>query len=874
MSSKIRLLPLIPEFDREQHQVYVDVIEDALSSPEKAIKNIALTGGYGVGKSSILKQVAKVHKGKSLQISLSTLGLPDGDGGGDKSDQTPTGRIQPTNRIQKEIVKQLVYGEEPYKMPGSRFRRIAKLKPWRVLGAAVPGGFALTLVFYLAGWTDSLATLFHANGLGLWFQSIVLVVLTVGAEVLLALLHNRLTIRGLKVASTEIALGKNDTTYFDKFLDEIVYVFQVTDYDIIIFEDIDRFDDPHIFETLRALNILLNGAKQLKGRKIRFIYAIKDSIFEQLGQRAAAEEGISEAVDSFTGDLIIDEVARANRTKFFDIVIPVVPFITHTNARDLTTRILKDITPAISTELIDLAARHLPDMRLIKNVRNEFLIFRSKIFEAGVDLSQDELFAMMLYKNTHLLDFELIRTGQSKLDDLYRGSRELVRINLERLAREASELSQQVSKISSTASRGKILGVALMAYIDNLLVSLGSNQPQQWQITLQGVAYDRSAIQSDAFWQSVAAIPASEHLTVPIALPTGYRGLFSIDKEQLATHVNDSLSTSEWDSKEKSKVERELEINRTDQALLLSASFESLYREAKFQDREKRTFSDMVASLKSELARQLVASGFLSRNFVLYTSTYYGELVSAHARNFLIQNLERGVMDVDYELSDSDVDALIRERGEGVLHEQSFYNVSVLDHLLASDKQRAAIFVKSLQRMTDSEQRLIGAYISSGKKVDDLVSMMAANWSGTLMFVVERDDLEEARKVSLLNTAISNVKSLVDFAPDDNFRGFVTVHASEFGSFSAVATSTKQAQIIAAILAQASVRLPVLSSLSPTVCQAVVEANCYRITIENLEIATDSSDLSLDQLKDGRQPIYDYVLENLGEYLDAIEREK
>ena len=382
-------------------------------------------------------------------------------------------------------------------MPGSRFRRIAKLKPWRALRLAVLGGIALALVFYLAGWTSSLATLFRANGLGLWFQLIVLVVLTAGVEALLALSHNRLTIKGLKVASTEIALGEKDTTYFDKFLDEIVYVFQVTDYDIVIFEDIDRFNDPHIFETLRALNILLNSAKQLDGRKIRFIYAMKDSIFEQLGQRAASEEGIPDGVDSFTGDLIIDEVARANRTKFFDIVIPVVPFITHTNARDLATRVLKDITPAISSELIDLAARHLPDMRLIKNVHNEFLIFRSKIFGTGVDLSQDELFAMMLYKNTNLLDFELIRMGRSKLDDLYRGSVELRRINLERLGRDATELRQQLSKIDSVASRSKSLGEALVAYIDDVLVSLGANQPQQWQITFQGAHHDRAAIQSD-----------------------------------------------------------------------------------------------------------------------------------------------------------------------------------------------------------------------------------------------------------------------------------------------------------------------------------------------------------------------------------------
>ena len=823
-----------------------------------------------MGKSSVLKKVAENHSGKSLQISLSTLGLPDGDGGGDKLDVTSKGRIQPTNRIQKEIVKQLVYGEEPYKMPGSRFRRIAQFNSWRALGAAVPGGIALTLLFFLAGWTDKLITLFRASGFGLWFQLIVLVVLISAVEVFLAIVHNRLIIKGLKIASTEITLGDKETTYFDKFLDEIVYVFQVTDYDIVIFEDIDRFDDPHIFETLRALNILLNGAKQLGGRNIRFIYAIKDSIFEQLGQRAASEEGISDEIDSLTGDLIIDEVARANRTKFFDIVIPIVPFITHTNARDLTTRLLKEITPAISSELIDLAARHLPDMRLIKNVHNEFLIFRSKIFGAGVDLNQDELFAMMLYKNTHLLDFELIRTGESNLDQLYKRSREIVGINLERLGHEATALREQHAKIDSVTSRGKILGAELVAYIDDLLVSLSANQSQQWQINFRGANYDRATIQNIPFWQAVAAAPASELLTIYIGWPTGHQANFTTDKGRLAVRLNDSLSKSEWDSNETVRIEQKLKVNHGDQELLRRASFETLYRESKFKDGQMKTFSELVATLDSELARQLVISGFLSRNFVLYTSTYYGELVSTRARNFLIQNLERGVMDVNYELNGSEVDALVKERGKGALNEQGFYNVSVLDHLLEYDKSSATVLVKSLQAMTESERHFLAAYIASGKKLDDLVSTMAAGWSGILMFLLERDDLNEVQKVSLLNTAMLNLTSIDDFAPDDNFREFITTHASEFDILVSGTTTSNQAQILGELLSYAGVRLPVLSNLSPAVCEVVVAKNCYRITLDNLKIAIDSSAFALDQLKS----IYDYVLENLGEFLDAIEGEK
>ncbi|WP_202617735.1 hypothetical protein, partial [Escherichia coli] len=90
----------------------------------------------------------------------------------------------------------------------------------------------------------------------------------------------------------------------------------------------------------------------------------------------------------------------------------------------------------VAIELIDLAAQYVPDMRLLKNVRNEFVIFRDRIFSGDgeeLNLNKTDLFAMVLYKNTHLTDFESIRLGKSKLDILYKVSREMVSENIKKL---------------------------------------------------------------------------------------------------------------------------------------------------------------------------------------------------------------------------------------------------------------------------------------------------------------------------------------------------------------------------------------------------------------------------------------------------------
>jgi len=52
-------------------------LEDAIKEPKN--RNIALTGRYGSGKSSVLDDFEAKHKDKTLRISINTLGPDEGD---------------------------------------------------------------------------------------------------------------------------------------------------------------------------------------------------------------------------------------------------------------------------------------------------------------------------------------------------------------------------------------------------------------------------------------------------------------------------------------------------------------------------------------------------------------------------------------------------------------------------------------------------------------------------------------------------------------------------------------------------------------------------------------------------------------------------
>ena len=53
------LKPLYPQYDESSHASYVQKLEKALKGTDNKIHNIALSGVYGSGKSSILEKVVE-----------------------------------------------------------------------------------------------------------------------------------------------------------------------------------------------------------------------------------------------------------------------------------------------------------------------------------------------------------------------------------------------------------------------------------------------------------------------------------------------------------------------------------------------------------------------------------------------------------------------------------------------------------------------------------------------------------------------------------------------------------------------------------------------------------------------------------------------
>lgn len=176
---------------------------------------------------------------------------------------------------------------------------------------------------------------------------------------------------------------KKNVSIMNRYLDEILYLFQENKYNVVIFEDIDRFENTHIFTKLRELNLILNQSEEI-GRRIVFLYALKDDIF------ANAEE----------------------RTKFFDYIVPVIPFVNASNSGDLFRRKITGLRipeVEVSSSFITDISAFVNDMRVLTNVVNEFDLYRNLLDKK---LKKEKLLAMILYKNLYPTDFSLLHQNK------------------------------------------------------------------------------------------------------------------------------------------------------------------------------------------------------------------------------------------------------------------------------------------------------------------------------------------------------------------------------------------------------------------------------------------------------------------------------
>ncbi|BCW70688.1 hypothetical protein NicSoilB8_17320 [Arthrobacter sp. NicSoilB8] len=863
---------LAPAYGETQHSGYVRHLENAITDPKN--RNIALTGRYGAGKSSVLDKFESDHLDKTLRISINTLG-PDED------------QEDLTNRIQKELVKQLVYRAKPGKLRRSRFARTAPLtRSLAFLQALCLTTIVLALLWLIGfrpgdSWFGGTTDPSVKMALGALFFALVVVVVWVARWIIGDRIVSQVT-----TAGTTITLGEKPSTYFDGFLDEIVAFFDAVEPEYVIFEDLDRFDDPQIFDSLRELNTLINSSAHWKSRSqpLRFIYAIKDSLFEQLGTdpeirekkaetSASGNVGPAEAAVASV-DLAVAAVERANRTKFFEIVIPMVPFISHRNARDHLVDSFRSLGLAedlVKRPLLDLVARHTTDMRLLINICNEFVVFAEHLLwveNCAPGMTADDLFALVVYKNFHLADFEAISQRASSLDTLEQHHRELVRASIELLQKQRRDVMHTEGLRRTQEQTAQLLGSRLCAIKDTLPNNTG--YPYN-TFTVGETSYSSDDLRSVPFWKQVAYTGS-----ISIASPqrSGYGPPpVHLNNELLSPLFPEAIGPARWRDPNPSELAKQVERCDRDIAFLRGAGFSDLVNYEPIP-KGATTFNEQVAKgLKSELARDLVRRGFINRNYAEYSATFYGSFIGVDVAFFYNHSVQPNQMYLDFEFTTANaISNLLEQVPSDFTSSVSALNIQVVSYLLSKNSNEARKVVAFIvaDHSRDVQTFLDAFFNAVDEPREQLVALLAAHpWPGLIEYIASDSGIpDDKTRMSLLDAALLNGLEAEAYNLGEASVTLLTAAQPHLTAFNET-QSPERTELVLSFAKSAEVLVADLNDLAEPLRERIVAEQMYELTTSNLRLALGiQSAPTLDEVRK-KDNVWQYCRKNVDEYLAA-----
>lgn len=435
----------------ENNKIYTEALDYAFGNND--IKNIAITGIYGAGKSTVwntyvnkskLNNVINVSLGKyenyikdddnrQKEASETKLNNSDADGAeGLCGDENQKSRgIDDENRVERQIINQILSQIDPNKIPLSKYcfksnksnwsifrhflaflSMICSILLWKLRNDLIPI-FKDLIIF------NDLLTPFSKSILKHLFKDLpekldeILWMIPCLIFFLLPLYYffytfyrgNKFRISKISFNGTEADMDNDmgEETVLDRDIKELVYLLGSSGTEIVVFEDLDRYNDISIYTKLRELNFILNNYVKINGKDkpVRFIYLLKDGIF-----------------------------FSKNRTKFFDFIIPIVPIVNSFISEYHIDKFLRDNEIVEEVTILADVALYVDDMRLIKNIVNEYIIY-SRILQlksknSSMDtsleysyLNNDILFALITLKNILPNEFELLQEGRGYINAIF-----------------------------------------------------------------------------------------------------------------------------------------------------------------------------------------------------------------------------------------------------------------------------------------------------------------------------------------------------------------------------------------------------------------------------------------------------------------------
>lgn len=436
---------LTPDVLENIEQVYTEALDYAFDN--KDIKNIAITGIYGAGKSTVWKSYAS--KKKIENIITVSLGKYE-DNTKKSGDQSKDEKY--SNRIERQLINQMLSQIEIKKIPLSKFN-FKRNKNKFLLFSQVFLSAAFCVSLLMRFLKDILLSIFSdslkISNSCYWLLCFLLFIVPVCFFMYSAFKGNKIKVSKVNLKGAEASLNEEvqDETILDRDIKEIVYLLNSSESTVIVFEDLDRYGNIDIFTKLRELNYLLNSFVSKNGDKriIKFVYMLKDGLF-----------------------------FSKNRTKFFDFIIPIVPIVDSKTSESELKNLLLDVSKAPDNKVLSDISLYVDDMRLLKNIVNEFIVYSNIIPLETLELDKNKLFALITLKNIFPNEFDLLQEDKGYIRSVFDKLESHRKNVIENFELELEELNQRIDFFNDRFENDKYEAMALMIPVDVRIQNMGN----------------------------------------------------------------------------------------------------------------------------------------------------------------------------------------------------------------------------------------------------------------------------------------------------------------------------------------------------------------------------------------------------------------
>lgn len=829
----------------------IPVYEDAINFVfnDTKVKNIAISGAYGAGKSSILESYKE--KNKNLRfIHLSLAHFRTSEQENRKTNEEATSEQEDVDssetitesKLEWKILNQLIHQIPADKIPQTNFKVKKGVGRGKLILPTIFTSLFLGSIGCLV-FADKLAD-FISNLPNNWiktvlypfstpYASILAIIFSAACSVifiysLVKVQKNKNLFHKISLQGNEIEIFKEqDNSYFDKYLNEVLYLFENAEADVIVFEDMDRFNSSRIFERLHEMNRLVNIQREKKASAnytpLRFMYLLRDDIF-----------------------------ISKDRTKFFDFIIPVVPVIDSSNSYEQFIKLLEkgNLLDIFDKSFLQSLSLYIDDMRILKNIYNEFVVYFHRL--EGTDLNCNRMMAMITYKNLFPRDFSDLQLRKGFVFALFAEKPNLIESTLPTLQSRRNEQVLKMERVKNEIlDRQQELDDAYAAKIDRM------------HRNTKYYTYNRFTQEGKE-------------------LKEQYDVELSQRKQAVKDRLQGNLPKLET---ELAEIERDISLTRSKflKDLITRENIDSVFTVTHTNEIGKvNDFNEIKSSDYFELLKFLIRHGHIDETYPGYMTYFYEGSISENDTKFLRRITDMRGAEYGYTLKEPQKIIEAPVIREVTFEQEETLNFDLLECLLQNyNKPKYASYLKALilQIRKTENFDFLSKFYNTGKSRTRFVIEINGQWENFFSLALKDEALPSAQiRQFSVDTLYFSDEKVVEAVNDGEY---LSTYISGCSDYLAIKEPNIKRLIAGFSLIDVSFAAIDYETANKDLFDAVYSNNLYELNFDNVTLMLrkqygieSDSDISHRNYtivqSQSESPLAAYISENINTYTEII----